>query len=165
MNIKPWIPRNIVGPWMSKYSDCLTCPASPNSQYRDTEDLKSKCPKIVSEFPKTNFCHNLQDKQELNTFIVLHVWCDVCTSWLSWPHLPMIWTTWLTFQPCLHLPTYWKVGLCNSCDVYIHDTPPRAPKVRILSMLSSNTMDPYYRLFVAITDLLPTEINDIWPPD
>ena len=55
------------------------------------------------------------------------------------------------------LPTYRKVGFCNSCDVYIHGTPPRAPKVRILSMPSSNTMDSYYRLFVAVTDLLPTE--------
>ena len=150
---------------MSKYSDCLNCPASANTQFRGTEDLKCKCPKIDFEVPKTKFCHDLQDKQELQ-----HLYCppcmyDVCTSWLSWTHFLKIWTTWLTFQAYLHLPTYWKVGSCNSCDVNIHGTPPRAPKVRILSMPSSNTMDPYYRLFVAITDLLPTEKDDIWPPD
>ena len=62
---------------MSKYSDCLTCPASPNPQFRDTEDLKSNCPKIGSEFPKTKFCHNLQDKKELQ-----HLFCPPCMTYV-----------------------------------------------------------------------------------
>ena len=62
---------------MSKYSDCLTCPASPNPQFRDTEDLKSKCPKIDSEFPKTKFFHDIQDKQELQ-----HLYCPPCMTYV-----------------------------------------------------------------------------------